>query len=108
MSDEIKAEEAAKADEPKTEEFRMPGLEQGAATFFDTNSKNFWVGIPLAKADPVTCLAILDRSKFDLLQHYNKMAMEMQRLAALRQPPSLAERTKQRIGDIFHKLAKHS
>lgn len=104
----VKTEETEKTAEAAPEiKFTMPSLERGAATFYDTNTKQFWVGIPLDKADPVTCLAILDRSKFDLLQHWNKMAMEAQRLRALQAGTGVWDRGKKTITNIFDKLVKH-
>ncbi len=100
--------EEKKEETAQQEETRMPSLEKGAATLFDTTTKIFWVGIPLTQSDPVTSLAILDRAKFDLLQHYNRMAMEMARLNALRQPVGMMGRAKKGISDIFDKLVKHS
>ncbi len=63
---------------PKTEEptYVLPSLDKGPASFFDTESKSFWLGLPLDRIDILDALAVVDGAKLEIIQRWKNAAIQ--------------------------------
>ena len=66
-------------EEVKNDEIVMPALDKGPATFFDTKTGAYWIGLPLKNLDLLTACLILDSEKFHVFERYHQMAAEAQK-----------------------------
>ena len=71
---------------PEAVKLTMPGLEKGPASFFDTESGNYWIGIPTKSIDLFAAVLILDSEKWRLFERYHAIALEAQNKSKIVKP----------------------
>lgn len=90
---------------PEEKGFTMPGLDKGPASFYDPESKAFWVGIPLDKIDFMTAVCVIDSVKLNLLQQYQAEAVRQAKASKIVKP-TWAEKAKQNGAALIQRLTQ--
>lgn len=97
--EKLAAADPVKEDAPR---FVLPPLDRTPKSFYDTEAKAMWIGIPVGYVDPFFASVFLDASKLEFVKHTQREMPAM--IEAEKRKASLLGKAREGVGSMMSRL----